>query len=159
MYNLVGDNSLVTLPCKRRATLSPLKDCGFDVQHDMLECKPNEDVSIDVWNQDKINGVIRVCESSKQLGHSTHCEYVQSLANVAIEASSRQTLRFKCPGARSSVEPGGLYSILVSPLNNIDSMPMVTLRPRPLLGIIQMLKDFIVSILTKVVILLRMLGL
>ena len=128
MYNLVGDNSLVTLPCKRRATLSPLKDCGFDVQHDMLECKPNEDVSVYVENQDKTNGVIRVCESSKQLRHSTHCEYVQSLANVAIEASSKQTLRFKCPGARSSVEPGGLYSILISSILPFDNIPKVLLK-------------------------------
>ncbi len=124
-YTLVGSNSLVTLPCKRAATLSPLKDCGFEVQHDNLTCSPNRDVTIDLQNQDSVSAVVRICETSKQLGHSTHCEYVQSLSNKVIQANSTAAFKFKCPSARSSLEPGGLYSILVSPLVPIDSIPSV----------------------------------
>ena len=125
MYTLVGDNSLVTLPCKRSSTLSPLKDCGFEVQHDNLICNSTENVVIEVYNPDSINGVIRVCESSKKLGHSTHCEYVHSLSNSVIQANSKSTLSFKCPSGRSSEEPGGLYSILISPLLPLDRTPVV----------------------------------
>ena len=124
-YTLVGDNSLVTLPCKRSATLSPLKDCGFEVQHDNLMCNSTVNVVIEVYNQDSINGVIRVCESSKQLGHSTHCEYVHSLSNSVIQANSKATISFQCPGRRSSDEPGGLYSILMSSLSPLDPIPSV----------------------------------
>ena len=87
-YKLLGNNSIVTLPCKRSATLSPLKDCGFEVQHDNLTCNPNRDVTIDLQNQDSVSAVVRICETSKQLGFSTHCEYVQSLSNKVIQANS-----------------------------------------------------------------------
>ena len=122
-YTLLGNNSLVTLPCKRSATLSPLKDCGFEVQHDNLTCNPNRDVTIDLQNQDSVSAVVRICETSKQLGFSTHCEYVQSLSNKVIQAKSKTTFKFKCPSARSSLEPGGLYSILVSPVIRLLFIP------------------------------------
>ena len=146
-YTLVGSNSLVTLPCKRSATLSPLKDCGFQVQYDNLKCNPNRDVTIDLYNQDSVSAVVRICETSKQLGHSTHCEYVQSLSNKVIQANSKATFKFKCPSARSSLEPGGLYSILVSPLVPIDPMPSVKLAPESNFQIFQMFKELLSLIL------------
>jgi hypothetical protein len=146
-YTLLGNNSLVTLPCKRSATLSPLKDCGFEVQHDNLTCNPNKDETIELVNQDSANAVVRICETSKQLGYSTHCEYVQSLSNKVIKANSKATFKFKCPSARSSLEPGGLYSILVSPLVPIDPMPSVTLSSGPNFKIFQMFKDLVFRIL------------
>ncbi len=146
-YSLLGNNSIVTLPCKRFATLSPLKDCGFEVQHDNLTCNPNRDVTIDLQNQDSVSAVVRICETSKQLGFSTHCEYVQSLSNKVIQANSKATFKFKCPSARSSLEPGGLYSILVSPLIPIDSMPSVKLAPESNVPIFQMFRELLSLIL------------
>ena len=95
------------------------------MQHDNLMCNSTGNVVIEIYNQDSINGVIRVCESSKQLGHSTHCEYVQSLSNSVIQANSKATISFRCPGRRSSDEPGGLFSILISSLSPLDPIPSV----------------------------------
>jgi hypothetical protein len=128
MYNLIEKSTIVTLPCKRQATLSPLKDCGFEVKHDNLECKPDETFKIRLVNQHPdSHAVVRICETSKQLGHSIACEFVHSLANVIIESGSNVSISFKCPAKRSLQEPGGLFSILAASLLPSKPVPVVSI--------------------------------
>jgi hypothetical protein len=84
--NYVGINTIVTLPCKRRETLSPVKDCGFEVQHDNLRCHPNKKSNIRIMNRGSTQAIVRLCESSQVLGHSIACEYVNALANQYVFA-------------------------------------------------------------------------
>jgi hypothetical protein len=121
-----GKYSLVTLPCKRKGMLSPLKDCGFYIRYDNLICSPNETTQIKLFNPEKeIPAVVRLCETSKVLGHSTQCEFINNLANLIIRSNETRTVSFKCPNFRSSEEPGGLYSILVSNLIPNQAIPKI----------------------------------
>ena len=123
----IGLKSLVTLKCKRPSTISPRKDCGFELQYDNLICNPGILTQIGVVNVDKTNAVVRICESSKVLNISTQCEYVNMLANTIIIGGELKeaVINFICPSARSSTEPGGLYSILVSTILPEDKIPRV----------------------------------
>ena len=107
--------TLISEPCKR-SSLSPKKDCGFTLKHDNLKCVPNKEKTIKIKNTGTGASIVRVCESSKKLGHSTYCEYVNSLANVINMPGESMEISFVCPSYRDSYEPGGLFSILVSPL-------------------------------------------
>ena len=125
-YNFTGISSIVTMPCKRGATLSPTKDCGFRLQYDNLKCVPGQVSEIDVENIDeRVHAVVRLCETSVLLGHSIACEYVHNLANVIIQAGKKTAVKFTCPDKRSSTEPGGLYSLLVASLLPYTSVPSV----------------------------------
>ncbi len=116
IYNFKGPSSIVTMPCKRQATLSPVKDCGFTLVYDNLKCVSGEKTEIKVKNKDSTHAVVRLCETSHVLGHSIACEYVQMLANVELEAGGTKMVSFECPKKRSCEEPGGLYSMLVASL-------------------------------------------
>ena len=109
-------HTLVTSPCKRPATLSPTKDCDFRLFKDTLPCPAGTVTSVSVTNSDILALVVRVCESSWQLGHSTYCEYVYSVGTQIIQPNQTASVSFSCPGPRSDVEPGGLVSILISSL-------------------------------------------
>ncbi len=116
-YNFSGLDSSVTLPCTRDVELSPTKDCGFELQFDNIACEPNKTTSIELDKSSldsNRDAIIRVCESSKELGHSTYCEYVHALANNVYVGDDLVKITFQCPGKRSDREPGGLFSILVS---------------------------------------------
>ena len=129
-YNLVGINSIVTLPCKREATVSPTKDCGFELKYDNLKCEPGQVTRIVVKNVNCLtDAVVRVCETSHALGHSIQCEYVDRLANVVLAANDQLEVSFKCPSMRSGAEPGGLYSVLVASLLPKFKTPTVELNP------------------------------
>lgn len=56
------------MPCKRPATMSPKKDCGFELQHDNLSCTPGKMTKIKLKNMGPSNAVVRLCETSKVLG-------------------------------------------------------------------------------------------
>ncbi len=117
------------MPCKRPATMSPKKDCGFELQHDNLSCTPGKMTKIKLKNMGPSNAVVRLCETSKVLGYSTACEYVHRLANVHIRRDGKKekitTVRFICPKLRSSKEPGGLFSILVASILPNKPVPKV----------------------------------
>lgn len=134
------------MPCKRPATLSPLKDCGFEIQYDTLNCIPDLDITLEISNEDDYHAIVRICETSKQLGYSTACEYVHSLANLVVEGKSKSRISFRCPSMRSSMEPGGLFSILVSPLLPMDGIPHVKYSYNPLIGIFEILKEIFIKI-------------
>ena len=108
--------TLVTSACKRVATVSPTKDCGFKLARDMLKCRANKKKTIVVRNAGAQPVVVRLCESSAQLGHSVFCEYKNNLANKVLNAGEQVNVMFRCPAYRDASEPGGLYSILASPL-------------------------------------------
>lgn len=147
-YDLIENSTIVTLPCKREATLSPLKDCGFEVKHDNLECQPDTNFNIRLVNENAdSHAVVRICETSKKLGHSTACEFVHSLANEIIESGSETSISFKCPARRSSQEPGGLYSILVASLLPNEAIPIVNIA-KP--GFIDMLIDIILRFFAEI---------
>lgn len=126
----VGLKSLVTMVCNRHATISPRKDCGFKLEYDNLVCNPGLLTQLAVINVDKTNAVVRICESSKVLGISTQCEYVNMLANTIIKGGEENEaiINFICPSARSSTEPGGLYSILVSTILPKDKIPRLLIN-------------------------------
>ena len=128
IYDFKGrGESLVTSACKRSATVSPTKDCGFKVVNDNLTCTANTDKTISVKNTGSYAVVVRVCESSYALGQSTMCEYKSKLANTVINAGQSVNVTFPCPSYRASDEPGGLYSILSSPLLPTWSLSTLTL--------------------------------
>ena len=151
IYNFIGINSIVTMPCKRQATLSPTKDCGFRVQYDNLKCTPGQSTEITVENIDtSVHAVVRVCETSVVLGHSIACEYIDKLANEQIQAGKKMLVKFTCPGKRSATEPGGLYSILVAPLMPYDNEPNVVFTDKvdPVATLFEVLVAFIKKILS-----------
>ncbi|CAG8479009.1 11722_t:CDS:10 [Scutellospora calospora] len=120
-YILHNQLSFVTEPCTRGQS-GPLRDCGFQVQNDTIECTPGENVTLGFYIQERVQTpsvTVRICESSRVLGSSTHCEYVYGLAITVVEISSTKSnpakVTFQCPVARDDVETGGLYSILVAP--------------------------------------------
>ncbi len=126
IYNFKGRfETLVTSPCKRPATLSPTKDCAFQLVNDMIQCTPNTAKTIRVNNTCIYAAVVRLCESSLVLGHSTFCEYKNKLANVVVNAGQSVEITFTCPSFRDAEEPGGYYSILASPL--IPDRPLTNL--------------------------------
>ncbi|CAG8825743.1 9710_t:CDS:2, partial [Dentiscutata erythropus] len=120
-YILHNDLSFVTEPCTRGQS-GPLRDCGFRVQNNTIECTPGENVTLDFYlggSKQTPSVTVRICESSRVLGISTHCEYVYALAMTVVELSSTKSnpakVTFQCPVARDDIETGGLYSILVAP--------------------------------------------
>lgn len=110
--------TLVTEPCTRLPALSTKKDCGFSLYLDMLKCVPsaNGTAEYKFISTEKTPIVVRFCESSIKLGHSTYCEYVHSLANVVVMPMSIESIKFQCPVYRDDVEVGGVFSILISSL-------------------------------------------
>jgi hypothetical protein len=80
-----GINTIVTLPCKRHEILSPVKDCGFEVQYDNLRCHPNTKSHIKILNRGPTHAIVRLCETSHVLGHTIACEYVDALVNEQIK--------------------------------------------------------------------------
>ena len=127
-FNFKGNQfTLVTEPCKRSATLSSTKDCGFKLVKDNLKCTPNKKKTIRITNLDSNNAaVVRLCETSVKLGHSTFCEYVNGLANEIILPKQSINVNFDCPSFRDSYEPGGFYSILVSNLIPNQKIPEIS---------------------------------
>ena len=127
-FNFKGNQfTLVTEPCKRSATLSSTKDCGFKLVKDNLKCTPNKKKTIRITNLDSNNAaVVRLCETSVKLGHSTFCEYVNGLANEIILPKQSINVNFDCPSFRDSYEPGGFYSILVSNLIPNQNIPRIS---------------------------------
>jgi hypothetical protein len=93
LVNFVGKNSIVTLPCKREGIVSPRKDCGFEVQLDNLECNQTIENSIIIKNNGENHAIVRLCETSRVLGYSIACEYVNRLANVQIQAGNFEFLK------------------------------------------------------------------
>ncbi|KAF0448455.1 Lysyl oxidase [Gigaspora margarita] len=120
-YTLHNNLSFVTEPCTRSQS-GPLRDCGFQVQNNAIECTPGENVTLGFYlreSKQTPSVTVRICESSRVLGSSTHCEYIYALANTIVELSSSEsnpaTVTFQCPIGRDYIETGGLYSILVAP--------------------------------------------
>ncbi|CAG8611162.1 15046_t:CDS:10, partial [Gigaspora margarita] len=120
-YTLHNNLSFVTEPCTRSQS-GPLRDCGFQVQNDTIECTPDKNVTLGFYLQESkqtSSVTVRICESSRVLGSSTHCEYIYALANTIVELSSTESnptkVTFQCPIVRDDIEIGGLYSILVAP--------------------------------------------
>ncbi|RIB16991.1 hypothetical protein C2G38_2188553 [Gigaspora rosea] len=120
-YALHDNLSFVTEPCTRSQS-GPLRDCGFQVQNNTIECTPDKNVTLGFYlreSKQTSSVTVRICESSRVLGSSTHCEYIYALANTIVELSSTESnpkkVTFQCPIVRGDIETGGLYSILVAP--------------------------------------------
>ncbi|CAG8763053.1 5235_t:CDS:2, partial [Cetraspora pellucida] len=132
-YILHNNLSFVTEPCTRGQS-GPLRDCGFQVQNDIIECIPSENVTLGFYLEEykqTPSVTVRICESSRALGGSTHCEYVYALAMTVVELSSTKSnpakVTFQCPIARDNIESGGLYSILVAPTFIEDELVFVNI--------------------------------
>ena len=94
---------------------------------DNLTCIPNQPTTVNIKNINPTGdtAVIRICESSRKLGHSTLCEYALRLKNVMIAPGVTNKIEFICPAFRDLNEPGGLYSILVSNLIPTEPIPSI----------------------------------
>ena len=79
--------------------------------------------------------VVRVCESSVNLGCGTACRYHESLANVTIEPGQTVKVPFTCPAARDGGafgEYGGAYSLyraMAFGPDGVRKLPDVTCVP------------------------------
>lgn len=125
--NFTGIDSMVTLPCRRISEISPTKDCGFQLQFDNLTCIPGQMTSLKLTKDNtNTNAIVRICETSVELGHSTLCEYMFALANDLLTGNVKN-VKFMCPNMRSSVEPGGRYSILASTLIPGTPIPQISI--------------------------------
>ena len=118
--NFTGsDKANMVLPCKYGAEITPLKDCEFNLQYDNLVCEPSKAKRV-ILQKTYLTFqkylIVRICESSIALGHTTYCEYVDSLANVLYTDDKPLVVNFLCPGKRDAIEVGGRYSIFVSSL-------------------------------------------
>jgi hypothetical protein len=117
--DFAGENAAsVLFPCTLNE-VSPNKDCGFRLYNDNLMCEPGMTKSLFIEKKNRIVDeavLIRICESSIELGHSVYCEVKDALANVLIVHDKMTKIDFTCPEFRDETEIGGRYSILVSSL-------------------------------------------
>ncbi len=125
---LVSAGGMVTDPCRRIAR-SPLRDCGFTMQPEVLTCVPGETVRLSCSTTTTSLTALRLCEASAELGHGIPC-----LANEAL-ATDLFTLvpidvDFVCPAARSATEPGGRYAVLSGTIFDGGAPGTVTCTPR-----------------------------
>ena len=121
------DSASVLFPCALNE-VSPNKDCGFSLFADNLICEPDVIVSLLVEKKVKISDeavVVRICESSIELGHSVYCEVKDALANVLLVDNKMTKIGFTCPGIRDETEIGGRYSVLVSSLVPGENIPEI----------------------------------
>ncbi|CAG8744907.1 32478_t:CDS:2, partial [Racocetra persica] len=108
---------------------------GFRVQNSTIECTPGENVTLGFYlfesSKHTPSVTVRICESSRVLNRSTHCEYEYALAIIVVDLSSTESnpakVTFQCPVARDKVETGGLYSVLVAPTFIEDDHVHVTI--------------------------------
>jgi len=119
---------LVTAFCTRNQA-GPLRDCGFSEQPRAFNCKPGKPVHLKCRVSDgEPNQVLRVCESSKQLGGMA-CMYTESLSSQTVTEDGVD-VSFECPKARSNSEPGGAYALYTAPVLPTDSPAQVTCKAR-----------------------------
>jgi len=80
--------------------------------------------------------VVRVCESSRQLGCGTACRYHEALANVTIKPGETVTAQFTCPSSKDDGlfdETGGVYALyraMVFGPDGTNKTPDVTCVPQ-----------------------------
>ncbi len=117
--------SFVTGACGR-GQIGPLRNCGFKKQTDLETCTPGATVTLHcAVPAGAAPHTVRVCESSHALKSGTACAHGAALANSVVSAAGDDVI-LTCPAARSVDEPGGLYSIYISPLAGENAAEPVT---------------------------------
>jgi Lysyl oxidase len=90
--------SFVTDPCTR-GQAGPLRDCGFKAQRSQHACTTGSQVTLTCTALSDAAEVLRICESSKQLGTGVACPVSSSVTNVVV--GTRPTkVSFTCPAVR-----------------------------------------------------------
>ncbi|RMG92543.1 MAG: hypothetical protein D6706_16705 [Chloroflexi bacterium] len=127
---LPQSGSYVTQPCQA-GELGPLRNCGFVPQEEAVMCTPGTAVTLEATPAtNTIPQILRVCETSAQLGVGVACTYNDALANVIIAAQGA-TIQFTCPVIRDAEAPSGGYSLYVAPLFANDPPQPVILNDIP----------------------------
>jgi len=124
---LVSPGGMVTDACPRVAR-SPLRDCGFTMQPELLTCVPGETVRLSCSTTGTTPQALRLCEGSAELGHGIACLANEALA-TGLLAGAAGDVDFVCPAMRSATEPGGRYAIMTAAI--FEGAPgTVTCTPR-----------------------------
>lgn len=117
--------SFVTEPCQG-GQVGPLRNCDFTPQPDLLSCSPGATVELSCAVPAGASPqVLRICETSQQLGIGLACTLFDSLANTIV-GQEPTPVSFTCPFARDAQEPGGGYALYTAPLLPGDSPAAVS---------------------------------
>jgi hypothetical protein len=108
--------------------MTEYRNCGWKLARDRVACLPGQrtrltinrtsttyfDPIANVTVQYNPTIIVRVCESSRVLGVSVRCVYVDALGHGLVPPSELGTVWFTCPQPRDLVETGGWFSVLVA---------------------------------------------
>jgi len=124
-------NGLLTSPClDANQNIGPKRDCEFQMTKPFESCTPSTLMKLSCYNIGLEAQVIRICESSIELGTGTACRYNDSftLLNEIVLPTQSKTMYFRCPGPKDvPAEVGGKYSIYVGNLFNINNNALPSL--------------------------------
>lgn len=118
--------SFINEPCQH-GELGPMRDCGFVEQQSLVACTPGETVRLQCQTTaSAAPQVVRLCETSAELGAGVACTYRDALHN-AIVREEQTELAFPCPAQRDASTPGsGAYAMYVAPVLEADTPDAVT---------------------------------
>jgi hypothetical protein len=115
----VSGEGYLTTACAH-GEIGPLRNCGFEYQG-VSSCNAGTVVK-ETCSSPKEPQVVRICEGSVRLNSGTACKTEDALANVIVDAGETK-FSFKCPTAKDSTEPGGLYSSYKGALSFSNTSP------------------------------------
>ncbi|CAG8511304.1 41533_t:CDS:2, partial [Gigaspora margarita] len=111
-YILHKNSSFVTEPCTRSQS-GPLRDCGFQVQNNAIECIPGENGTLGFYLRESKQ------TPSAFVNLLGYWVVLPIVTNTIVELSSSESnpakVTFQCQIGRDYIETGGLYAILVAP--------------------------------------------
>jgi hypothetical protein len=91
--------SFVTEPCTR-GQIGPNRNCGFAEPAELSSCVTGSDVTLTCTAD--APAVLRVCETSGQLGVGVACTVGNSIINTIV-GTSPSLVRFPCPAVRDAL--------------------------------------------------------
>ncbi|MBA2542917.1 MAG: hypothetical protein H0V17_24940, partial [Deltaproteobacteria bacterium] len=118
--------SFVTRPCDR-GQIGPLRNCGFEDKQVRFDCLPGSTVTLrcDLQGNNAQPQVARICEFSSLLGVGTACTFQDAMTSAAVSKGGTE-VKFTCPLARDTSEPGGKVSLYSAPVFPDDSAAAMT---------------------------------
>lgn len=123
-----GDG-LITTACTR-GQVGPMRNCGFTkpaAAEAKKTCTVGTDVTLKCTTKpNSAPQVVRVCEYSQTLASGIPCKYEDSVASAIVTSSAGGEVKFRCPGARGTSEPGGSFSLYTAPVLDDDAATKVT---------------------------------
>jgi hypothetical protein len=116
---------LITTTCTR-GQIGPLRNCGFKKSTERTACTVGADVKLRCTTQSgAAPQVVRVCDYSEALRTGIPCKQEESIANAPVTAEGAD-VKFRCPGARGTSEPGGSFSLYTAPVVDEDAAEKIT---------------------------------